>query len=716
VYQVEGSVNGLFFTMDRATVVAGRLADPNRPDEVMATSGAAAELGLHLGQRVPWGFYTLAQASSSGNGNGAAPAPAVRTDLTLVGIVVLNNAVVQDDTDTANDATVILTPAFTQRHLTCCADFTFTYLQLEHHSAGVASVEREIEQVIPPKLPYDFYDPSLDVAKAVHAIKPEAIALGVFGAIASLATLLIAIQLIGRQVRSWTVEGQVLRSLGAGPPAILTDSLVGVVGAVLAGTLAACIVAVCLSPLFPLGPVRPVYPDRGVSFDWTVLGLGALGLVVLLVLAAAVLAWRAVPHRASVYSILGTGSRSSKVADTAAGWGMPAPAVTGIRLALEPGSDGVPVRSAILGAVLAMIVVVATVVFGSSLNALVAQPSLYGWNWAYELSGSGGVGDIPGPMADRLLAADPQVSSWSSYYFGNLQVDGQTVPVLGATPREEVGPPVLSGHGFDGTGQIVLGAGTLVQLHKAIGDTVDVAYGAARPTLLRIVGTATMPAIGVSGVTGHLSMGTGAEVDYHFIPASVRDSFGNTPAGPNAVFVRLKAGVNAVSARPGLKDIAGKLSLPTNYGVTVFGVQRPAEIVNYRSMGATPAILGLALAGGAVAALGLTLVASVRRRRREMAMLKTIGFTGRQLAQSVAWQASVAVGVGVVVGIPLGIVLGRLLWTLFAEEIYAVPGPAVPALDIVGVALAALVLANLVAAVPGRIAARTRTALLLRAE
>ena len=545
---------------------------------------------------------------------------------------MLNNAVVQDDTDTANDATVILTPAFTQRHLTCCADFTFTYLQLEHHSAGVASVEREIERVIPPKLPYDFYDPSLDVAKAVHAIKPEAIALGVFGAIASLATLLIAIQLIGRQVRSWTVEGQVLRSLGGGPLTILTDSLVGVVGAVLAGTLAACVMAVCLSPLFPLGPVRPVYPDRGVSFDWTVLGLGALGLVVLLVLAAAVLAWRALPHRASAYSILGSSSRSSKVADTAAGWGLPAPAVTGIRLALEPGSDGVPVRSAILGAVLAMIVVVATVVFGSSLNALVAQPSLYGWNWAYELSGSGGIGDIPGPMADRLLAADPQVSSWSSYYFGNLQVDGRTVPVLGATPGAEVGPPVLSGHRFDGTGQIVLGAGTLARLHKAIGDTVDVAYGAARPTPLRIVGTATMPAIGVSGVTGHLSMGTGAEVDYRFIPASVRDSFGNTPAGPNAVFVRLKAGVDPGSARPGLTHIAGKLSLPTNYGVTVVGVQRPAEIVNYRSMGATPAILGLALAGGAVAALGLTLVASVRRRRREMAMLKTIGFTGRQLA------------------------------------------------------------------------------------
>ena len=46
------------------------------------------------------------------------------------------------------------------------------------------------------------------------------------------------------------------------------------------------------------------------------------------------------------------------------------------------------------------------------------------------------------------------------------------------------------------------------------------------------------------------------------------------------------------------------------------GVQRPAKIVNYRSMGATPLILGLGLTVGTVAALGLTLVASVRRRRQ----------------------------------------------------------------------------------------------------
>jgi ABC-type antimicrobial peptide transport system permease subunit len=148
----------------------------------------------------------------------------------------------------------------------------------------------------------------------------------------------------------------------------------------------------------------------------------------------------------------------------------------------------------------------------------------------------------------------------------------------------------------------------------------------------------------------------------------------------------------------------------------VLAVQRPAEIVNYRSMGTTPAILGAGLAAGAVVALGLILVASVRRRRRELALLKTLGFTTRQLSSVVAWQATVAVVAGAIVGVPLGIVLGRTLWNLFAHEISVVPAPTVPVTVVVIIAVGAVVVGNLVAALPARMAARTPTALLLRAE
>jgi predicted lysophospholipase L1 biosynthesis ABC-type transport system permease subunit len=106
----------------------------------------------------------------------------------------------------------------------------------------------------------------------------------------------------------------------------------------------------------------------------------------------------------------------------------------------------------------------------------------------------------------------------------------------------------------------------------------------------------------------------------------------------------------------------------------------------------------------------------VRRRRRDLALLKTLGFTRGQLAAAVAWQSTVVAVVGLVIGVPLGIAAGRWLWILFARGLSAVPDPVVPAASIVLATVATLVLANLVAAVPGRQAARTPAALMLRAE
>ena len=96
--------------------------------------------------------------------------------------------------------------------------------------------------------------------------------------------------------------------------------------------------------------------------------------------------------------------------------------------------------------------------------------------------------------------------------------------------------------------------------------------------------------------------------------------------------------------------------------------------------------------------------------------MKALGFTQRQLAKTVAWQASVSAIIGVVVGVPLGIALGRWLWILFARAIYAVPEASIPGAEITLIALGALVVANVIAALPGRIAARTPTALVLRSE
>jgi ABC-type antimicrobial peptide transport system permease subunit len=194
--------------------------------------------------------------------------------------------------------------------------------------------------------------------------------------------------------------------------------------------------------------------------------------------------------------------------------------------------------------------------------------------------------------------------------------------------------------------------------------------------------------------------------------------------------VRLRAGVSQAAGLRSLQQIASAYNqlvdsppIVAKIGpealelvADVLPVQRPAEIVNYKSMGTMPVILAGGVAAGAVAALGLALVASVRRRRRDLALLKTLGFTRRQLAATIAWQSTVIAAGGVVLGVPLGIAAGRWLWILFAHALSAVPDPVIPAASVVLASLAALVLANLVAALPGRAAARTPAALLLRAE
>jgi hypothetical protein len=397
---------------------------------------------------------------------------------------------------------------------------------------------------------------------------------------------------------------------------------------------------------------------------------------------------------------------------------LPVPAVVGIRFAVDPGRgrNTVPVRSVILGATLAMVVITGTVTFGASMRTLLSHPALYGWNWDYALSS--GLNDIPLDTATQLLNEDHDVAAWTGVYFATLQIDGLSVPVIGGSPHAAVGPPILSGHGFDAEDEVVLGASTLAQLHKRVGDTVDVRYSSTTPTTPeRIVGTATMPTVG-GGL--HLTMGTGAWLDEQVIPVAVRNPFSGQPAtaGPNAIFVRLHDGVNKAKAQKTFEQLVGSLPSSNSFGLQVdlVPVQRPAEIVIYRSMASTLLILGGGLAVGAMAALALTLVASVRRRQRDLAMFKALGLAPRQLAAVVAWQSTVAMAIGTLIGVPVGIVVGRTLWRLFANALHAVPQPIVPTATIALIAVGALILANLVAAIPGKIASHTPTATLLHAE
>ena len=280
-----GSVDGLFFDQDRLSVIRGRMADPRRADEAVVTADAARLLGVHVGQAARLGFYTTAESNSPAFGTKAV-VPVRTFEVKLVGIVVFPNAVVQDDVDRF-PTYALYTPALTRLVLRCCATGLLQGLQLDRGSRDTFAVEREIGRTS-----FSVRSVSSTIeAKAERAIKPEGVALGVFGAITALAALLIVGQIVGRQLRAGADDLDVLRALGATTTTTAVDGLVGLVGAIVLGSLLAVAVAVGLSGLTPIGPVRRVDPSPGIAFDWTVLAGGVLVLLVVLLVAVA----RAVP-------------------------------------------------------------------------------------------------------------------------------------------------------------------------------------------------------------------------------------------------------------------------------------------------------------------------------------------------------------------------------------------------------------------------------------
>jgi hypothetical protein len=389
-----GSVDGLYFNQDRFTVDHGRIANPKRADEFMTSAADARRFGWRIGDVVPIGIYTNAQTMMPGFGTASVP-PYRRIRAKLVGLARGSGDVVVDDVDVGLSGGAQFTPALTKRLLACCVPVSGVGIQLDGGSRDVGAVEAEIDRAAGPGRVPTYTVTSIVETKAERAIKPESIALAVFGGIVALAVLLIVGQVIGRQLRRDADDLDVLRALGAGPATTTSDGLIGVVGAVVVGSLLAVGVAIGLSPLSPLGPARPFIPSPGIALDWTVLGFGALGLVVASSAMALVIAYQRAPHRVARRRER-VGQRGSIVARTAAARGMPTSAVTGIRFALEPGAgrNAVPVRSAIVGAALAIIVVTGTLTFGASLNHLVSHPALYGWNWTYELSAGQGNGGV----------------------------------------------------------------------------------------------------------------------------------------------------------------------------------------------------------------------------------------------------------------------------------------------------------------------------------
>lgn len=695
---VFGSLDGRFFTQDRATVVAGRLPRLDATDEIALTRVQARFMKAGVGDTVTY-LYKDNQTNEE----------LARTRYEVVGIVRLPPVLV-DEYDIIEGA--ILPPAATRDRLDAFY-YAWQGIRLTDGLDGIKPFLRLLEtHPVVSKLPPVIQRNDETQAKVQRAVRPQALALGLFGLAAATAAIALAAQAAARTVNRWSADAAVLGALGLTRRQIALAAATDAVIAVMGGLALAFVIAVGLSPLAPVGAVRALAPDTGVHVDAAALPLGLLVLGLPLL---SMCLWFG--RRLTATTRRPPPQRPPSVVSAAARTNMPLPVVLGMSLASPSGRgrDNVPVRATMVGTTVAMVATVAALVFAASLGDLSSHPRRYGWNWDYLLLEEAGYGSFDPPAVTKLLEAEKDVTGWSLLDFEQMSVDGVAVPVIGLDRRAgAVEPPTVAGRPVAGSREIALGATTLARIGKKVGDTVKLVSG-ERSEEFHVVGAVTFPAVGVGGAD-HTSLGRGALITFDAVTKLTTPGVGcmdsEEASCPSAIAFDVSPGADGDAIAERIAMAASGDSPGTTYAQPL---TRPADIRNYEEMSTLPVALASLLGGAAIVALIVTTLASVRSRRRDLAILKALGATGGLLRRSVAAQAVTIAAAACAIGIPLGIAAGRLSWIRFAEVVGVVPVSAVP-LATAGVAILTLGACALLAMVPASLAARTTAAHQLRSE
>jgi FtsX-like permease family len=681
--------------VDRSRLISGREADPDQPLEMTIGEGLARQRHLRVGSTLDAGSFTQEQIDRAfaGGDPGAPAGPQVR--FRVVGIVrrPLDLGVRE-----AAGGVVVLTPAFARTYEGRIGRFTDVIrAQGEHGARDVPKVVAASRRLFGDDPTFGAQPLGIETEGARSAIDVITLSLWIVAAIAALAGLVTIAIVLSRDVAGARVGQETLNALGltrrhriavAVPRALIVAS---------GGALVAGIGAVLLSPRFPIGVARRADPNVGLHADWTVLAIG-IPVVIVLVFGIAMLSAVRATRSATTERITHAYRRTSSFVERAGAAGLSPAAANGLRMAVQPGrgDQSLPVRSAFAGAVFGVAGITAALVFAASLGHLASTPSLYGWTFDVRA-------EVPtaDPCIDARsygLERDPAVAAVGVVCLSDgVQIDGHPVTVMGfRSLHGTIAPEMVEGRAPRSARELAVGTVTLHDLGKRVGDPVRVGASGGSATY-RIVGRAVFPA-----VAGPVALADGAAVTSDgFKP--LYDAGGNET---QALVARTTPGAN----RTALERKIGDLGPVRNVGTTTVAV----EVSRLEQIDRIPLALAVLLGILALIAVTHAIVATVRRRRDELALLKVLGFSRSQVRATVGWQATLLGGAGVVVGIPLGLVVGRWSWQLVADGLGVRTEISNPALWLLVAVVATLAVVNLIALLPARAAARTRPAAALR--
>ena len=691
-------------------MISGRMPDASRADEILVSERFAAVGGIDVGDHIDAVLLTQAETD--------VPAGVATRDqgdpirLTVTGIGILYDEVVpfSDLNETGSILATAPLAALVDR-----ADWNFegAFVDAEP-GTDLAELTGTInalgnDEDLGTGGPVFVSDQASAARQVSDAMRPLAVALAAAATAIGLVALLVIGQAVTRASRESHREIDALRAIGSRPGdrvafVLGRAAIVGVAGAV-----GAVLVAVALSGRFPIGVARVAEPDPGLDFDRFTLGIGAAAIAILTVvtaLPATLVGLRSRDQR----------PRLSRLASAAAASGLSPAAVQGVRFAvLGGGSRPVPIRSTLVAVTAAIMSVFATIAFAASLVALIDTPSRYGQGWDRMVDAQFG----PAPVTRIIERIGPatEVRGIAAGNYGDVAVNGVPVPAFDLeVVQGHVSVGIVEGRPAVTSDEIVLGGETIDRLDVRMGDTVDVDTGEeTRP--MRLTGRGVFPRMG-QGSFSTTGLGIGAQLGGGSLV-----SFGDFDTVPpdyelngrryNFVLIDVDGSASAVDAK--LAELEESAAADGAFAFVRYQ-QQPTRIRDLDRVRVVPGATAAMLAVVAVAALAHLLVTSVRERRHELALLRTLGFSGRQLHASVSWQASVIALAALAVGAPLGIALGRAGWGWFADGLYASAPADTPWTWFVGAPIVTLLLANLVAAIPGHRAAVTQPSAALRNE
>ncbi len=686
------------------TLLSGRMPDQSDPSEVLASFTLAQDNGVRIGSVIRAQLGSPAQL----RGGPADPSPVLHPALRVVGIVAAES---EFPSGASLHYDLYATAAFAAAVNHRAALLSTYYVRLVHGAADLAGFDSRLRSLGV----YGSYDLDAAAGAVEGSIRPQVIGWYVFAGLAALAALAVIGQAIARQSVTERADHPVLSALGMQPREFVLVALARALLIGSAGAAGAALVTVLVSPLTPVGEARTAVPSPGrMSLDPVVLSFGALAV---LAAVTAVAAWPAMRHARLLRSrpYRRAAPVAVAVGQAAALAGLPATALVGIRHALVRGRGGQPVGTALLGMVMAVAALCATAVFAGSLTHLISSPALYGAPFQAYFASNGEPGSqavVTGPLLDSLRE-DRAIEQITQGAFVEVNVNGSHVRTVAMTPVR--GPALLSavdGRLPHGDRDIMLGVATMHATGSRLGGTVKVTVsdpeGKPHEARFHVIGRASLNA-GTGGLGNGAVMTTSAFIGTQCPP-------GPGQSGCQRAVRRGLATVVLVRAAPGPGGRAALARHIRHYRGLTYLPAKPAVLINFGESVNFPLLFGVALSLFGAATMVHLLLVSVTRRRRETGLLKSLGFVRHQVAAAVCWQATTVALVGIAIGTPIGIAAGKVLWRVFATNFGVVPVPVVQPLLLAALVLGVLGVANVLAAVPAVLAARSHPAQLLRAE